>query len=381
MAITISDNPDTISAAYRPVIWTATSNTAGRVRMIADVKIDGTIRANIDKDPRLGTANTFDFDVQSVLQDYLTYNLQSISGNSNIVAGSSEVSVLVNLYDVISAGGLLSTAWEEDGSGTPDKTSSAIHGVNATLQHLETQNMNAYTVDDTTKKFLTNAPLIQRIGAGETIQLHYVTNKGTTRYRLKQYNSAGSLISNVLSGNTSITDKAGILLLDESAMLAATIKFEVFLEDTSSNIISETRTFNIDTQCYDNTVRLKWLNPLGGFDSYTFVSKKEQSLRHRSKTFDKLLDSDFSIEDRGETVISVDATDEFSTFSQAEPRATILWLAELDANKINVWVDDGTNFIPILITGRKTKILDTENAILQKEVKYKYSNPRESQRN
>jgi hypothetical protein len=381
MAITITDTPDAISAAYRPVIWTATSNTGSKVRMIADVKIDGTIRANIDKDPRLGTADTFDFDVQSVLQDYLTYNLQSISGNINIVAGSSEVSVLVDLYDVISSGGLLSTAWEEDGSGTPDKTSSAIHAVNATLQHLETQDMDIYTVDDTTKKFLTNAPLIQRIGENETIQLHYVTNLSNTRFRLIQYNSAGASISDVLSSSIVVTDKAGILLLDEASMLSNAVKFEVILHRNPGDPRSETRTFNIDTQCYDNAVRLKWLNPLGGFDSYTFVSKKEQSLRHRAKIFDKLLDSDFSIEDRGATVISVDATDEFTIFSQAEPRATILWLAELDANKVNVWIDDGTNFIPIIITSRKTKILDTESAILQKEIKFRYANPRESQRN
>ena len=382
MAITIDTNPDTISAAYRPVIWKTTSNDSNIVRVIADVDIDGTVRANIDKDPNIGTSDKFDFDVQSVVQDYLTYDLKSISGNSIVNAGNSEVEVKVDLYEVVdTTANLLSTSWEEDGTGTPDITSSVIWGINTTLQHLETQNMNAFTVDDSTKKFMTNAPLIQTIGENETIQLHFVTNKANVKFRIKQFNSAGTETSNVLSSSVAITDKHAILLLDEISMATLTTKFEVLLEDTSSNIISETRTFNIDTQCYDNAVRLKWQNPLGGLDSYTFVSKKQQDVKHREKTFDKLLDSDFSIEDRGETVISIKANDEFSVFSKSEPRATILWLAELDANKINVWIDDGTNLIPVLITNRKTKILDTENEILQKEVKFKYSNPRESQRN
>ncbi len=382
MAISIPTEPDTITAAYRPILWTAISNDSDIVRMIADVKINGTIRENSDQDVRIGTSGTFDFDVQSTAQDFLTFNNQSISGNSLINAGSSEVEVLLDFYEVLeTTANLLSTAWRADGSGTPDATGSTIWAINTTLQHEETQDMDIYTIDNFTKKFLTNAPSTQRIGSSETIQLSFVSNISNIKFRIEQFNSAGATISNVLSSATAMTDKAGVVLVDASGMLAAAVKFTVSITDNTNVTISETRTFTIDRKEYDVPIRLKWLNPLGGMDSYTFVSKKVGETRGSFKSFEKLLDNPFTINERGKTVLSSKSRDAFEVWSRAEPRATLLWLAEILGNHVQAFIDDGTNFIPILITSRKAKYLDSENELFQMSFKYEKSHDRESQRN
>lgn len=386
MAISIDVTPDSISAAYRPVLYTATSSTGTNVRMIADVKIDGTIRANIGKDPNIGSSDTFDFDIQSVVQDFLTQNLKSISGNDISSAGNSEVSVVVDFYQVLdtTASGL-TTNWLEDGTGSPDATASTIHCINATLQHTETQDLDLFTVDTTAKRFLTNSPTTLRIGTSETTQLHFLTSEITVRARLNQFDSDDNLLPLVTTFPTlvhNVADNIGIIEIDESVMDADASYFTIrLLKGAGSVDRSELFRYNIDTQCYDNPIRIKWLNPLGGIDAYTFTAKTKREVRFRSKKFDKVLQKGFSVSDAGETILTNISWDHYEVFSQSEPRATILWLAELGGNNINAWIDDGTNQVPIIITSVKTKILDTEDGEQIMSLKYKLANARQSQRN
>ncbi len=149
----------------------------------------------------------------------------------------------------------------------------------------------------------------------------------------------------------------------------------------ADEFLSGHRTFEIETQECDLSVRLKWQNPRGGMDSYTFISKKTQEVRHRPTTFEKPLSVGFGVEDRGETVKSVKSFDNFEVFSRNEPRATIEWLAEIGANMVNVFIDDGTDLIPVVVTSRKTKIVNTDKELFKVSVKYMYANKRKGQRN
>jgi len=381
MAITITVNPDIISAAYRPVIWTATSDDVDIVRMIADVKVDGVIRANIDKDPNIGTANEFDFDIQSVVQDFLTENLEDITSTTIVDADKSEVAVVIDLYEVVqTTADTLSTEWEEDGSGTPDLTSSEIHCVNATLQHEEDQDLDDFTVDNANKRFLTNSPSTLDIGENETAQLGFLTNIATNfRLRLIERDIDG--FGTNTDSDHSVTDKRGVILIHEASMLASTVKFTIQLLTISNVPRSEVFTYNIKMECKDEERRIKWLNPLGGIDSYTFISQTSHEVRFANRTFQKRIDKGFSVEDRGETVLQNRAEDHFQVFSKAQNKEAIEWLGEIGANGVNAWIDNGTNKVPIIITGRKSNLLHTRTVITQMAVRYKLSNKRESQHN
>lgn len=383
MSITIDTTPDAISAAYRPVIWTCTSDDGDVVRVIAEVKIDGTIRASIDKDPDLGQTDNFTFDVQNVLQDFLTHNLVRPSGNDVSNASTSEVSVLVELHEVLdTTADTLSTTWEADGTGTGDITSSAIVAVNATLQHEETQDMDLFSVDSSSGRYLTNSPSTLRIQRTETAVLHFVTNEASVKVLIIQRRANDSIVtSTAFPGSAKTIDsKAGIIEIDASIISSSAAYFTIQLADSGLSAIKESFRFNIDGQCYDNDIRLRWLNPLGGMDSYTFSSKKKEEVRFSQRSFDKVIGNSFNVEDRGDTTLKVSGTDHIEIFSRSEPRATITWLDEIGMSS-QVWIDDGTNFVPYIVTSRKTKVLDTENGVQTVSFKLKKSNKRETQKN
>jgi len=374
MAITVTVNPDTISSAYNPIVWTCTSNDSDIVRVIADVKVDGTIRASIDKDPRFGTTDTFDFDVRSVVQDYLTENIEIISGNNITNAGSSEVEVQLEFYEVTLPSTVLVTTWT--GTGSPSGTTgNQIWAINSALQHQETQNLNAFIVDTTSKRFLTNRTT-QKLRRTETMQLHFVTNEASVRAKIVQKNSSGSTTSSgAFPGSAeTITDKTGIVLIDGSGMDATASTFEITLADSSLADISETVTITIDDSCSSEALRLKWVNPLGGIDSYTFNARKKEEIRFKSKTFEKVVEQGYALKDRGQTVLSVTGFDGVDLFSDILTNTELQWIGELGLSN-NVWIDDG-NFVPMVVTSTKTKTIDTESKNFQAQFKLRKANDR-----
>ena len=383
MAITMTASPDTISSAYIPLVWTCTSSTGTIARVIADVYIDGTIRASIDKDPNFGTANAFTFDVQSVVQDYLSFDLVENLGSS--VAGNatnSEVEVQLKLYEVTESGGTLTTAWEEGGTGTPDQTSTQIWAINATRQHEEAQNLDAYTVDTTAKLWLTNGGT-QKIGRSETIQLNFITNEADIKVKVAEFNSSGGSVatSTVPSSPLTITDKIGSMMFLGSDLNASTayVTFTLAKGDLSADR-SEAIRFDVQEVCRDDKIRLKWVNPLGGIDSFTFISRTKKETRFRSKNYEQVIEKGFSVYDRGRTVLSVEAEEAIDVFSDSLTTAQLNWLSEIGRSN-GVWIEDGTNLVPVNVTSRKVKTLDNEDKIFQCSYKLVKSNKYNTQRN
>jgi len=377
MAITIDSSPYTISASYNPIKWSISSSTGTIVRIIADVYIDGTVQANIDKDPRFGTSNEFDFDIQSVCKDYLTENIESISGNSTVDATNSEVKIKIDFYEVTLVGGILVTAWEEDGTGTPDLTTSFFWVTNSALQHEETQNLNVYSTDVATKPFLSHAPKTLKLKRTETAQLHFLTFELSVTTRIASYNSSDVLIATTTS-SLAVADKAVIALIDGSTFVASTSYIKVYIVDSIGTTISETIRYNIDEACNDNTLRLKWVNPLGGIDAYTFTSKLKEELRFRQKTFERVIEKGYAIKERGDTVLSVSGSDALEVYSSYLTKTELEWLSQIGLSN-NVWIDDGT-FIPVIVTSRKTKTLDTSKKVFQAAFKLKKANDRITQK-
>ena len=380
MAITITQQPGTINAAYRPIIYKVTSDDVNIVRIIADVRIDGVIKANIDKDPIIGTSDQFEFDIQNICQDFLTFTLLAVQQNDIVNADNSVKRIQVDFYEVTEVAGVLETGWQEDGSGSPDITSASRRAINMTLQHTENQSIDPFLNDDITKSFLTHAPLTVKIRRTETIQLSFLTTLAI-RFQIVERDKNNNII-NVNNSNTfSLTDFAGILLIDVNTMLSNTVRFEVRLLDINFNVRSEKRFFEIDEKCHDIAIRLKWLNQLGGLDSYTFTGKQERFIKHKSISFERLLSPTFSIEDRGETHLEIKANNEFNLWSDVRDVPTIKWLEELLANKINVWINNNEDFTPIIILDGSTKTEDTEDPVFQINIKYKFANELISQRN
>jgi len=379
MALSITANPDTETSAYNPVIWTITSSTSSSVRVISDVYIDGTKRASIDKDPRFGTINTFDFDIQSVCQDYLTENLETITATELVDADKSEVKVYLKIYDVTESGGVLTTAWEEDGTGIPDLTSGYSWAINTALQHEETQDLDAFSVETSDKRFLTHSPKTLSVKRTETIQLNFLST-GTKRGRLKGYDSSDVLQSSTTTTSFLPSDKIGIYTIDARLIATNIDYFIVTLEDTGAVTLSEEIRFNFDESCNDNALRLKWVNPLGGIDAYTFNAERREELRFSSSTYERVIEQGYAVKDRGDTILKTTGKDSIEIFSKALTKAELVWLSQIGLSN-NVWIDEGSNvFVPVIVTSRKVKTLNSSNKIFQANFKLIKANERITQK-
>jgi len=375
MALSITASPDTVTSAYNPVIWTITA-TGSSVRVIADVVIDTTIRASIDKDPRFGTTGTYDFDVQSVCQDYLTENLETITARTLVDADNSEIKIYLNIYDVTESGGVLTTAWREDGSGTPDLVSGFRWAINTALQHEETQDLDAFSIESSAKRFLTHSPSTMKLKRTETYQLNFLTT-AEKKGRIKGYNDAGSLMQNVTTSALLPSDKAGVFTIAGSEISVNATYFIATLENsTTAATLSEEIRFNIDENCNDNALRLKWVNPLGGIDAYTFNAERREELRFTSSTYERVIEQGYAVQDRGDTVLKTTGKDSIEIFSKGLTKAELIWISQIGISN-NVWIDEGSNvFVPVIVTSRKVKTLNSSNKIFQANFKLIKANER-----
>ena len=149
-------------------------------------------------------------------------------------------------------------------------------------------------LNDTSKKWLSNAPLTQYIGSDESAQLsHFGGGDGLVRsayeIEVKVYEEDGTLqktftievADNVLMSSCLI----GTRDLEETTFLTGTKPvfdtdssyYTIQMLDEDLNPSMELRTYTIKDACGD-PIRLHFLNRLGGIDSFTFGLKHKKTV-------------------------------------------------------------------------------------------------------
>jgi hypothetical protein len=236
---------------------------------------------------------------------------------------------------------------------------------NRTLDRNWTENFDDYflisnPVVDLPTRFMTNAPTTQTIGRDEFAQLLTLTDRSRQRIQIKTYpekDLGGTLIGTTNVGSKTM-DVTNLLYVGTkhmgSIITAATKSYSVEVQSGSGTQLSQTRTYNIDDNCYYGSVRFFWLNQLGGIDSFTFTG-------HESETYatDKMVykqregtgfDTDISNRQMAhwvnyQTEISVD-----KTIGARVDNETAQWLRELMWSNY-VWIVDSAldEFIPVVI--------------------------------
>jgi hypothetical protein len=390
MAITINSAPDLTTAGYRPVLFNVSSGTSGIVRIIADIYINGTsasdIKASIDKDPNYGTTYVFDFDFQSVCQDYLSADLEDIDYQAREIVNTtnSVAKIQIKFYEVIESGGVLTTAWKEDGSGTPETVSSFYYVMNTTLQHGGYINLDNYINDNSSKLFLTDSPFKQTVKTTETIQLSFLTSSANYGGQITQYDSSGSSVQATGFGGYAHTNYSAILLYDCSLTHADAAYFDVWLELVGSIQNSEKKRYYIDRVCNENALRLKWVNPLGGIDSHTFNARRIEKTSFKTQTYQSVkgVEEGYALRDRGDTVLTVDGRESKTIYSEAIDKEHLEWLSQIGLSN-NVWIDNGVStstadmnmFVPVIVKGSTVKTLDSTRKVFQIKLDLVVANP------
>ena len=94
--------------------------------------------------------------------------------------------------------------------------------------------------------------------------------------------------------------------------------------------VSEFRKYKIDTQCTNyEKQRIVFLNRLGGWDYFNFTLDSKRSLSVSRTEYEKVLNWNYNIGDRGKTILSQKAEEKMTMNSNWITEADSIWLEEL----------------------------------------------------
>ena len=234
------------------------------------------------------------------------------------------------------------------------------------------------TAPATGPRFLTNAPQIKKIRVGEIEQisiLAYGIDALSFTATMKAYLSDNSTDTSTTSAIPFIKNRMTARFIAPNIVSAKSVTaFDVFIGYTTFQ--SETRRYIIDRSMKGITIRVAWLNLLGGIDHYTFTGIKRGNMSVTRSIFTKERPYPFFQTDKSLAVMQTDSTIEYELVSDFETEAVYLWLSEILSSP-EVWLVESGTYIPIVVTAKDMQ-LNSED-LIQLSLTYIKSNQRLTQ--
>lgn len=381
---------------YNPIWFDVTSiNTAqANFKYVFDVFTGATTTGNslarIKLLPRPGGSSNCIFSPARVLESYLSYDVRI----QNIVVPTNSANHVTPYtikfgeeFGVLTTGTTVYSAL----------TTFSAYTFNGVLQYeqVPTWNPNLYFPGDATRLFLTNQP---RTG----VYIKNTTDRGTLSFcQLNLTGLSTSLVTYQNSGgtktyklaHTGITSQivhlpSGIWNLNNIPNSGTTVNintdYKYTLQVTAgAGVYTEALLYLIDDRCSKySTVRIQFLNRFGGFDYFNFnlVSKKSISIKRGE--YRKVLDYNYQLGDRGNTVLDVDGQYSYKAQSDWVTDEEAAWLEELfTTNEAYVINSDGTA-TPIIIEDTTYDIKKSLNdKLFNLSISYQVASKYNGQRN
>jgi len=377
MAITIITQPNAITPAYNPIIITASStNTAqANFRFVVDIVLTYPIAVTkrIKLSPR--PDGFLLFDAHRIVENYLSYDFSVGDATDSIECLNSYVIYSIKLREEYGTPPAVSGVLANTGSITAInaavKHSVSSFGSETDLINLDIstqyQMLNGST--STTRKFLTTAPATGiKICTNQNYYLYITTGSASEplKLRLKTYDDGGNLLGTsykTLTASTALILRYGVgtknINLWNAALLVGTSSYTITMVNNSNVALGETITFNIDCDCskFNEHFRLHWLNPLGGFDAYSFNMKFDRTFNSAKSSYKKILGAvdaagafTFAPSQAGKTQFNTLTTEKIKIHSNWITEDESNWLFTLSKSTQVYWEIDADTYAPVIIT-------------------------------
>lgn len=162
--------------------------------------------------------------------------------------------------------------------------------------------------------------------------------------------------------------------LDTTHIDSDTNKLEIWAESTvsSSTIISEVKTFQVDTDpYYGTTVRFAAKNKRGGFDHFTYTQGYSEILSAEKVKTTKELPNTFTTKDRGLGTMKVVSEKIFTCYSKYVEESVLQWWATIiESEEVFVIVNDSPIAVDILTS---SVISNTHTDLVQLKIDWTYA--------
>ena len=388
MAIDIYREPANISTPYSPVYFDVSSDLGTITGMIADVYVNTTLVATLDKDPILGTTNSFRFEVGDILKKHFTNDIQIPTSTTIRQSEGSALNYHIRAFEVLDNGTTFDTSWSESGAGTNYSQSSTLTAFDGIMHHQ--QQIDDYICDNSTDFLLTNVKSNEgatyayrqpKVNRGIPFEIGFLCDSSCD-IRYIELDSDFNVLSNSYLGSLQPTNNKAITQISGSYNASAKY-FRVRLYNSALSTISSGYIYRIVDGC-DDDVTIFWKNQYGSYDQYSFSGNYKKSARSRQKTYSKRLDYNHDIIDRGKTVRLSDNRETFTVYTKTESTFTVDYLHEIfESTDVYLYGLAGSRLtkelIPIIVTGGSSQSLNNEDVVTQFSLTYELANPKASQ--
>lgn len=376
MAINIISNPNSVVSAFNQMAFNVSSTQAGQsnFNFIADVYVSGintaVSRIAIPKQP---SVNTCLIDSSPILKNYVKNDFFNVSGSNYCEPNiNSRVKYYVQfgeLYDVSGVPTIYDNLRRFPTSGSNTAVNS-IFG----FEQFNTNVWNGYDVSGF--GFLTNIPERITIEQGQELRLSFYDPNNLIGFLYVDGYSLDNVVANKVSGeflyNVNLKNLLGL------NQIYRTIGTHTITLSNQSNAPVKIITIEIVAKCSKfDTIRLHWLNNLGGWDSYNFTKQSIKAMDIERKQFKKMMSIGYSKSDRLKTnynttiidklqINSDWISDEMADWFQGLLTSPIVYLERGNDNFVSVNITNSSYLIQEYLNGRKIHNL-------QLDIEYSYN--------
>lgn len=398
MAILVYDQPDPYSLAYNdnPFVFISTNYTSTqrfKIVILPDTfPTDPAIsthrvypRRGVDSNGVVTNDRTY-FDPSRVLQSLLAGEIAIPSANhtmfEKLLTTHAEYALFIQEEDLVGETYVGGETWTSN-------VKSIWNGSKNMVDWLSFDYTD-YTTGGASRKFLTDAPTTRYIDANQSLFLYVLATDAddATEVTIKSYDDSGILqtarVSNTYSSGIATdydsrylrlavgtydianVDATYSTLAGINTMLNGATYYTVQLTKTGS-AKSELVTIYIGQKCTKYTpVRLHWLNRLGGFDSYNFNYKSEettgidrQTYRQQPRTFTGTR-WNYSSMSRGLTDYSVHTSKSLTINTDFLTDSESAWMEELVTSPV-VYRELNNELIAVNVTDKNIRKMTSLN--------------------
>lgn len=336
-------------------------------------------------------STTHEFEVGDIItinKDNKNYNPQ--------YDGTCSVASVPNAYSIKTDKVFSSTILAGESGYVTDQfrisgTSSEFYTFNGTRQYDErTKDYTTYlmgTASNSNNKFLTNCyntsaayakPI--KLDDYETLSLCLKTNQSPMYLYVNTYD-----VSDVVIGTYSTTLSSGSYRRLEIGVGPANLsglgvsftsvyRYVVYIK-SAFGLVSELRHYKIDTQCSNyEKQRIVFLNRMGGYDYFSFTLDSKRSISISKTEYEKILSYNYSIGDRGKTVLSQKAEERMVINSNWITENDAIWLEELLTSPDAYVLTTNMTKLPIIITDNSYEVKTyLRNQVFNLVLNYKFA--------
>ena len=394
MAITIVSSPDTFTPVYNPIRFKISStNTAqDNFKYYVEVYVSGVgsvFTGTYDADPN--DSGRAVIDVQRILENYVTHDINLTSGTAFIKAANMYVYYEVRFGEQYGATGSITTY----ANLTRQNNLYSWNAVLSQFDYIYFDYTN-YTMSDA-GEFLTNRPNQLYFYSNidfSTLHLINDANDRTHKLIINTYDINGGVIAsqtiaNAYSTLSDYTDRFLYINTGSAAINQAIPGFidntvnsyDVAVIDIYDTVISQVYTY---TRMCDwkglSPLNVIWLNRLGGYDNFNFRLSRRKSSNISRDNYQQFLSNGYTVQDRGTTVYNSEITDKYVLTSDWITEAESIWLQELIESPF-VFIMEKSDTIPMVVKNQSYEIKTYgQDRLFNIELELEYANKRWTQR-